>query len=185
MDERLEDEWRTFELYEKIRLRERRKKLLISSLALILFFSLCAVPVVEERSPKWKSLRAAQRLSVEVEKLKTLAIHEKKPARITFLNEGVMKIEILDDCKNETGTLFEQKEWKDESGALKILSPVEARTFDVKLAIDQICFDPVFGLDEIKRRVLVIAPVKDLTEHRLDRASYVIMDGDSAKISIN
>ena len=85
MDERIDEEWRTFELYEKIRVRERRKKLLISSLALILFFTLCAVPVVEERSPKWLSLRAAQRLSIEVEKLKTLAIHEKKPAKISFL----------------------------------------------------------------------------------------------------
>ena len=141
--------------------------------------------MVEERAPKWKSLRAAQRLSVEVEKLKTLAIHEKKPARITFLDQGVMKVEILDDCKNEKGALFEQKEWKNEGGELKVLSPTEAKTFDVKLAIDQICFDPVFGLEEIKRRVLVIAPVKDLTEHRLDRASYVILDGDSAKISIN
>lgn len=185
MDERLEDEWRTFELYEKIRLRERRKKLLISSLALILFFTLCAVPVVEERSPKWKSLRAAQRLSIEIEKLKTLAIHEKKPAKLTFLEEGSMRIEVVDDCQKTAGTLVEQKQWKDERGELKVLSPTEAKGLDVKLVVDQICFDPVFGLEEMKRRVLVVVPVKDLTDHRLDRASYVIMDGESAKISIN
>lgn len=185
MDERLEEEWRTFELYEKIRVRERRKKLTISVIALILFFSLCAVPVVEERSPKWKSLRAAQRLSIEIEKLKTLAIHEKKPAKITFLEQGGMKVEVLDDCKKPSGTLVEQKQWKDEQGALKVLTTHEAKDLDVKLVVDEICFDPVYGLEEMKRRVLVIVPVKDLTEHRLDRASYVIMDGDSAKISIN
>jgi hypothetical protein len=33
--------------------------------------------------------------------------------------------------------------------------------------------------------VIVIAPVKDLSEERLDRASYVVLEGESAKISIN
>jgi hypothetical protein len=185
MDERLDQEWRTFELYEKIRVRERRKRLLISSLALILFFALCAVPVVAERSPKWKSLRAAQRLSIEIEKLKTLAIQKKKPVKITFLEKGEMRIDLLDDCKNTTGTLIEQKAWKNEGGDLKVLTPSEASQFDLKLAIDEVCFDPVFGLENIKRRVIAVVPVKDLTEHRLDRASYVILDGDSAEISIN
>lgn len=185
MAERLEDEWRTFELYEKIRLRERRKKFLVSALALILFFTLCAVPVVKERSPKWRSLRAAQRLSIEIEKLKTLSIQEKKPAKITFLENGSMKIEVLNVCTDASGRLVEQKEWKHEEGTLKVLSVADAKALDVKLVVDQICFDPVFGLDEMPRRVVGIIPVKDLTEQRLDRASYIVLDGDSAKISID
>jgi len=185
MAEPIEEEWRTFELYEKIRVRERRKKLSISILALILFLVLCAVPVVNERAPKWKSLRAAQQLSVEVEKLKTFAIHEKKAAKLTFLADGSEKVEILSDCKEASGNLVDEHPWRNEGGRLKVLTPDEAKALDVNLVVDQICFDPVYGLEGSQRHVLVIAPVKDLTEHRLDRASYVILDGDSAKISIN
>jgi hypothetical protein len=76
--------------------------------------------------------------------------------------------------------------WPDADGSLKVLSNEEAKNFSLKLANDQICFDPVYGLDGVKtRKVLVIAPVKDLSESRLDRASYVILEGESAKISIN
>jgi hypothetical protein len=55
------------------------------------------------------------------------------------------------------------------------------------LATDEICFDPVFGLEvsPAARGVVVVVPVNDLTAGRLDRASYVILDGESAKISIN
>jgi hypothetical protein len=77
-------------------------------------------------------------------------------------------------------------EWLSSSGELKVLSSVEAREYSLKLASDEICFDPVFGLEGLKgSRVVVLVPVKDLAEHRLDRASYVVLEGESAKISIN
>lgn len=188
MGEPLNEEWKTFELYEKIRLRQRRKRFWISTLTFLLFLVLCAVPVVDEQMPKWKSLQLAQRLAVEIEKLKTLAIQRKQPIRMSFLDTGEMKIELVKQCQDpaDAGTVLVQKKWISDPAELKVLHNAEAQAFDLKQAFDQVCFDPVFGLDAIKtRRVLVVAPVKDLTENRLDRASYVILDGESAKISIN
>ena len=187
MDRPIEEEWRNFELYEKVRVREHRKRFVLISLTVLLFFALCSVPVFEERLPKWRSLRAAQRISVELEKLKSLAIHEKKPVRMIFLADGHFRMEIVSQCQSDAGLkIVREGEWPDAEGTLKVLSAEEAKTFSLKLANDQICFDPVFGLDGVKtRKVLVIAPVKDLSESRLDRASYVILEGESAKISIN
>jgi hypothetical protein len=187
MDRPIEEEWRNFELYEKVRVREHRKRFILISLTILLFFSLCSVPVFEERMPKWKSLRAAQVLSVELEKLKTLAIHEKKPVRIHFLENGRFQFDVISDCQSQVVLkTIREGTWPDAGGELKVLSSDEAKTFSLKLANDQLCFDPVFGLDGVKtRKVLVIAPVKDLSDNRLDRASYVILEGESAKISIN
>lgn len=189
MDESLDaEEWKTFELYEKIRIRKRRQKFWISSLVFALFLVLCAVPVIDEQLPKWKSLELARRLAVEIEKMKTLSIQKKQPIRMSFLDNGEMSVEMVATCQDApgSGTLLWQKQWITEPQDLKVLHSTEALTFELKMAMDHVCFDPVYGLDDIKtRRVVVIAPVKDLTEQRLDRASYVILEGESAKISIN
>ncbi len=191
LEAKLEEEWRTIELYEKVRVVERRKKIIFSTLALLTFLTLCAVPVVEERMPKWKTLKAAQQLSFEIDKLKLISIKNKKPARLTFLENGDFKVELIDQCKttgpeSAPAKLVEQKHWEQDSDELKVLNPAETLKFDVKLAIDEICFDPVYGAEDIKsKKVVVIAPVKDLSENRLDRASYIIIESDSAKISIN
>ena len=187
MDRPIEEEWRNFELYEKVRVRENRKRLFLITLTALGFFGLCAVPVVEERLPKWRSLRAAQRLSVQLEHLKTLSIQERKPIRFRFLEGGHYQFEILNECQSETPLrIVNEGVWPDAEGTLKILSGAEAQALSLKVATDQICFDPVFGLEGVKtRKVVVVAPVKDLSEQRLDRASYIILDGESAKISIN
>ena len=187
MDRPIEEEWRNFELYEKVRVRENRKRLLLVSATLLTFLGLCAVPVVDERLPKWRSLRAAQSLAVQLEHLKTLSIQEKKPIRLHLQANGQFQFELVNECLSETPLrIVSEGTWPDSEGTLKILSAEEAKVLSLKLATDQICFDPVFGLDGVKtRKVVVIAPVKDLSEQRLDRASYIILDGESAKITIN
>ena len=77
-------------------------------------------------------------------------------------------------------------DWNDRGGSLSVLKAEEAKTLSLRQVSDQVCFDPVYGLEGVRsRRVLVVAPVKDLTEQRLDRASYIVLEGESAKISIN
>ena len=196
MDESLENkreqEWRTFELYEKVRVRDRRKKIFLSTLAALGFLTLCAVPIVEERLPKWKSLKAAQELSFEIEKLKLIAIKHKKAAKISFLETGEFRVELLANCEGDIGgvspksEILEQTKWDPGANELKVLNPLDSVQFNVKLAIDQLCFDPVKGTEGIKnKKVVVIVPVKDLAENRLDRASYIILETPSVKISIN
>ena len=137
--------------------------------------------------PKWHSLRAASELSVVLEKLKTLSIQEKHPVRIRFLEGARYQFEVVNQCQSETPLkIVNEGLWPDSEGSLKILDLAEAKDLSLKLATNQVCFDPVFGLDGVKtRKVVVIVSVKDLSERRLDRASYIILEGESAKISIN
>ena len=66
------------------------------------------------------------------------------------------------------------------------MNAVEAQKANLKLAVQQICFDPVDGLNFPKnKKVIVVVPVKDLAESRLDRASYVEIETASARIAIN
>lgn len=179
----IEQQWRTFELYEKIRIRQRRKRLLVIVSTVVLFLGLCSVPVIEDRLPKWKSLEVAQELSIEIEKMKTLSIQEKKPVQLILGANGELRVEVVDSCKDPHIIRSIQKHWDDFDHELKVLSPEEGKVFQIGIAVNQLCFDPVFGLDGNKgKKVIVILPVKDLS---LDRASYVVVESESAKISIN
>jgi hypothetical protein len=187
MDRPLEEEWRNYELYEKVRVRDQRKRFWTVFLASLLFLVLCAVPVIEERTPKWRGLQVARLLWVELEHMKTRAIQEKHPMRMRFLDQGRFKVELVQDCRNPM-VLREEKvsDWAQGDSSIQVLGTKDLEHFGLKQGSDSICFDPVFGLDGIKgRKVIVIAPVKDLSEDRLDRASYVVLEGESAKISIN
>jgi hypothetical protein len=190
MDRPLEEEvqWRDFELYEQVRIRQNRNRFLILGSALIVFLSLCAVPVVKERLPKWQSLRAAREISTELERMKTLSIQEKRPVRLKFMEGGRYRLEVLEKCSG--GAVLKELDsavWTSNASELAILSRAEAARYSLGLATDEVCFDPVFGLEvsQSVRTVVIVVPVNDLTAGRLDRASYVILDGESAKISIN
>lgn len=187
MDQPLEPEWRDFELYEKIRVRDRRKRFWTIALTTLGFLGLCSVPVVTERLPKWQSLDAALQLSIELEHMKTRAIQEKRSAVLRFLDSGRYRVEFVSDCASKQSPELEKEaSWADQAGALKVLTLPELGRHAITLGAEEICFDPVYGLSEVKgRKVLVIAPVKDLSEGRLERASYVELEGESAKISIN
>jgi hypothetical protein len=187
MDHPLEDEWRNFELYEKIRVRERRQRFWTITLAAFLFLALCSVPVIQDRLPKWQSLDAALEISLELEHLKTRAIQEKRSAWLRFSGPGEFRVDFVSDCESKADPVVEKvSRWKDREGSLKVLVREELSRHSIALGVDEICFDPVYGLSGVKSRiVLVIAPVKDLTEGRFERASYVELEGESAKISIN
>ncbi len=187
MDQPLEEEWRNFERYEKIRIRERRKRFWTIALAIFFFFGLCSIPVIRERSPKWQSLRAALELSLELEHMKTRAIQEKRPAILRFTEGAGFRVEFVADCASKSEPSLEKEgKWQDHEGALKVLSTEDLTHHSIALGADEFCFDPVYGLNGVKTRlVLVIAPVKDLAEGRMERASYVELEGESAKISVN
>jgi hypothetical protein len=187
MDQPIEEEWRNYELHEKVRIRDQKKRFWTITLAVSLFLGLCAVPVVRERLPKWRGLDAARVISLSIEAMKTRAIREKKPLRIRFTGEGTYRIEVLNDCKDQSPLRFDaDSPWPDRGGALRVLSRADLEKFSIGQGVESICFDPVFGLaGGESRQVLVVVPVKDLSEGRLDRASYVLIEGESAKISIN
>jgi hypothetical protein len=207
MDSALETEWDTGDLYEKRRVKSRRRWVLLLSAVFLTFLGLCSVPVIQERSPKWKTLQAARRLAVQIEQLKTLAIQKKKAMHLRWSEQGELVLLESAHCSapvapvtpgapvsdtsgggsTDVPQIVEKKSWIDPARVHGLLG-AEASALDLRWVIDKICFDPVYGLQfeaEQSRAIFVLVPVKDLTDKRLDRASYVVMDGSSAKISIN
>lgn len=192
MDEHLDRKYLEVELYEKNLVRERRKKLILISLAFTVFLFLCGMPVFNERLPKWESLKAARKIAVEIEKLKTESLQLKKPLLLSVLDNGQVKVEEVGNCGVGSGESFAIKEklhevnWMDPADEIGLLNQVDAKKLNLNFAVQQICFDPVSGVSSPKvKKVFVVAPVKDLAESRLDRASYIEIDSTSARISIN
>ncbi len=190
----VQEEWRSFELYEKKRVRDRRKKALFIGITLVLFLGLCSIPVIHERAPKWQTLAIARNLAVEVEKLKTLAIKKKQAARLVFVEPNLLTVELVTHCGivdehspvHLAGQSLVTKQWTPTEGVYKILTPELAKQFSIALVEPELCFDPVLGMVSKHNKVVIaIVPVNDLAEQRLDRASYVIIDGDSATVTLN
>ena len=192
MDEHLERQYLEVELYEKIVVRERRRKAILISLASMIFLFLCAIPVYNERFPKWESLKAARNIAVEIQRIKTESLNLKKPLLLSVLENGMIKVERVSSCNIAPGQtpiaeeqLYE-KNWINSNEAITLLSETDAKKLKFNLSVHQICFDPVTGVNSPKfKKVFVIVPVKDLAESRLDRASYVEVESSFARISIN
>lgn len=188
------DEWRgvTFEgeLHEKVQKRERRRRTLVVGTVFVVFLLLCAIPVYQNRMPKWRGIQAAAQLSVLLEGIKTRSIQTQKAVRLHVSRTGGTRIDVLDSC--EPGAKAIQSEsgtWPNAEGQLEVLSVVQAKMMGLEFVSDEVCVDPVQGLME-EKRVLVIVPVNDLAqsesnEEALGRASYVTVIGDSAKISVD
>ncbi len=192
MDEHLERQYLEVELYEKIIVRERRRKAILICLAFSLFLFLCGIPVYNERLPKWESLKAARKIAVEIERLKTESLHLKKPLQLSILDGGLLKVEQVSGCgipSDELATaqeLISEKKWARADGGVALLSEADAKRLHLNFTVRQICFDPVNGLSSSKtKKVIVLVPVKDLAESRLDRASYVELETSSARTTIN
>ena len=192
MDEHLERQYLEVELYEKILVRERRRNGILITLTFLLFMFLSGIPVYKERFPKWQSLQAARKIAVAIEKLKTESIQLKKPLQLSLLENGQMKVEQLSSCSAAIGStpvaegLLYEKIWTHAQNDMALMNEVESKKFNMNFVVQRICFDPVEGLSAARmKRVIVVVPVNDLAESRLDRASYVEIESSSAKISIN
>lgn len=192
MDEHLERNYLEVELHEKVVVRERRRKGILIGIALVLFLFLCGVPVFNERLPKWESLQAARTLAIELEKLKTESLRLKKPLRMSVSAAGQLEVVQVQGCEaSADGTQVAEEKvysrnWHQSTDALSLMGESEAKSMKMKYVVNELCFDPVSGLHSPKtKKVFVILPVKDLAESRLDRASYVEVESQTAKISIN
>jgi hypothetical protein len=110
---------------------------LVFGSALVLFLSLCAVPVVKERLPKWRSLRAAREISTALEGVKTLSIREKRPIRLKFIGGGQYRVDVLERCGAD-GVLKELPPgtWTLRSEELVILAHADAAQYSLGLPDD-------------------------------------------------
>jgi len=100
------EEWKNFELWEKIEQRLRKKRRLIIFLSIILFFILSSIPIFMDRKPYWKAVSLSLSFTKEILSLKKQAILEHKAMRLRFLNDpqqppGAYVIERMVHCRSE------------------------------------------------------------------------------------
>jgi hypothetical protein len=192
-----QDEWRNFELWEKLeRLNLRRRRFWILG-ALLGMILLSSVPVVIDRSPKWKTLAAARRLAVQLNAVKREAAIEHVPYRLRFEGGGSTRyvVERVSSCDSahrggdDFGVALWQGELAKDAGSLALIAPEEGTRFGLQGLLREFCYDPLHGSAQTPATGQVagfaIAPVKDLSSTELGRASVVLLEGALAEVTFN
>lgn len=181
-------EWRAFELWEKIEVNERRKKRIWVICAVIVFLAISAIPAWIENRPKWVTLAASRRLTATLSHLKARAAVEHQAFRLRFDEAGSLSyvIERVASCAlkdathsqvTERGQLLSDALSKD----YLLLSRWDAQSVGVPGVEESFCYDPLHGVwsgveDGAGRGLkgIGVISVKDLTEGRMDRASFTL-----------
>src|SRR6185295_1415525 len=87
-------EWSHYELWEKLELKLRRRKLIWISATVALFLALSAVPIVLDRKPKWTAMSISRRLAQLINGMKSEASLKHQAHRISFADDGSLAYEI-------------------------------------------------------------------------------------------
>lgn len=185
-------EWINYELWERIQVRIRKKKLLWIFLAFLLFILLSSIPIMIDRWPKWVSIRAARELASTLNQVKTLAAAEGKAARLRFLTgaDGTLLDYVI-----EESTTCQSTQWKEHvkgqllsakyRGGYTVLTPEQGLTLNIPRLITAFCYEsisePLIG----PMSGFAVTSVKDLTSLRVDRSSVVLLSGTYAEISFD
>lgn len=188
-----QEEWKNYELWEKIEIKLQRKRRIWIFSTVFVFLVLSSVPVVIDRTPYWAARKGAVEISKKLTELKRESLKNRKAVRVKFLAEPGLPIEYseVENCQSAEST--QNTRWQPDLRSrdeLKFVSSTEPGIQNRLLLTQEICFDPVKGFvstsaGELKQAV-AISSVKDLTENsRFDRVSVVVLQGESAEISFN
>src|SRR5579885_1751897 len=94
-------EWSHYELWEKLELKLRRRKLIWISGTIVVFLALSSVPIIIDRAPKWTAMSISRRLAQVINGMKSEASLKHQPYRIRFAPDGSLayQVERVPSCK--------------------------------------------------------------------------------------
>ncbi len=177
--------WNSYELFEKIRIRKRRRTLWMGFVVSTVFLSLCAIPVVRERLPQWNAVRASREIVLLLEEAKILAQKERIPVRLKFETDRV-NIDFPKSCTDPLPTEFAKTwSWTQHSFPVQLMDSSLATQNGLGVKLLEFCFDPVLGVSQESKSSLVVIPSVDIPVQRLDRISVVTVDGADGRIQLN
>ncbi len=198
-----DDEWRQFELWEKIELRLRRRKHVWIAITAALFLLLSSVPIALEMWPKWVGLHVSRQIAQEVNRLRGRAILEAGAQRIAFSTDAGLnyQIERAENCSSpaelwkpvKSGGFLRSKLGRSIAERFRVLDVDSGRALGVPSLVHQICFDAIHGFSGVtppgqaqaqasKALGVAVARQIDIDEKRLDRVSVVLLTGNSAEV---
>ena len=184
-------EWEGYELWEKVELREIRKRRFWILSTILMFLVLSAIPICIERLPNWVARSLTRQLAQEVNHLKMEASVARMPYRLKFTDSAGLNytVEKISDCRFPKGEIVRTRSLNSLSfvNSFTWFTPSHGAEMGVPGLVDQFCYDPLLGSDIAMRgkkmEGLAVIPVKDLSEKRLDRMSILLLTGPSAEIS--
>lgn len=195
-------EWETYELWEKVELRARRKRRIWIVATFFLFLILSAVPIVMNQYPRWIARSLARQLGQQINQMKRDASIAKSPYRIRIYEGESLQftIEKVADCEAGQGEVIQTRlldypsiVGKDGTGrtggkgSFRWVSSEMAAELGVPGLVNQFCYDPFKGSDATLKGKSVagvgVISVKDLAEKRVDRIALLLLTGPSAEIS--
>ena len=197
-----DDEWRPFELWERIELRLRRKRLWIILAVAVVFVGILAEPLIADRLPKWRALNAMRVLAVRANQMKVDAASLGVPLRLRIENSSAgpqYVVERVDQCDTNRGfsngiveaqsgrvwgggPLFENPE---RGAEFVVFDPRQAITLGLERVTTAVCYDPL-GTESIEGvQALGILIAKDLANQRLDRVAFLNFSGLFAEIDFD
>lgn len=187
-----DDEWRQFELWERIELRLRRKKVWIILAVAFVFVAILAIPIVQDRLPKWRALNAMRVLAVRANQMKVDAAALGVPLRLRIENSAQgpqYVIERVERCDSGTsarawggGAVFDRPEVASE---FVVFEPRDATRLRLERVTTDVCYDPTGAEASGRVQALGILSAKDLTSGRLDRAAFLNFSGLFAEIDFD
>jgi hypothetical protein len=182
-------EWENYELWERIELRLRRRRQLWIAGTVVVFLLLSAIPIVRERMPAWRSLRAARTLAQEIGRMKRDAAIEHRALRIAFTDPSSLRFEVqsLQSCSAAAGSVVRSGALLRDSAGITLVEPRDGQAVDVPGLASSFCYDAMAGSASVLAGNPVVGfavlPVKDLAQGRQDRMSLLLLKGPSAEIT--
>jgi hypothetical protein len=188
-----DSEWSAYELWEKVEVKLRNRRKWIISFTILLFLVLSSLPLIQDRKAKWEGLSVMRKLAIGINETKVEASRLDHPLRVELVqNEDGIFYRVLkvSDC----GAVGEEVSHRrildqEESKSFKILDSKLGYDLSIPGIVQQLCYHPIDGNsvlpDSLPTQAFGILPVKDLTDRRTDRASFVYLTGNSAEISFD
>jgi hypothetical protein len=181
-------QWNSYELWEKVEVRLRRRKYLWIAATAVVFIALSAVPIVVDRWPKWQALSAVRSLAQEINRLKRDASVERVAYRVRFSGEGGLaySVERASSCSSVDVTSVRSGVLPLPAAGFALMTREQGGTFGVLGLVESLCYDFLAGSDAVLRGESVVGfgvlPVNDLTDARIDRLAILTAAGPSAEI---
>ncbi len=191
------NKWDLYELYEKVEARKAKKRRVWIIFTITFFLILSAIPVIVDRRGKWQSYTAVRKLGQELNALRREAALGQKAVRLRFTAPGTLKyvVETAIHCDSQSWAQIRLADLLKEPRSFDyaVITASQSKDLDIPGLINNFCYDPFRGtqtdLDALPVKsgmektpnAFAVIPVKDLTEKRLDRVSFLMLARENSE----
>lgn len=183
-------EWESYELWEKIEVRLKRRKLLIIAAAVAVFLMLSSIPIVMDQLPRWRAVTISRRLAQQINRLKREAGMDHQSYRITLNPDLTFVISRAARCVDASG-------WSEvRTGTLvptgpagyQLLNAAQGEELGIPGLAQQLCYDHLSGTQLPADGGIVGFATgfeNDIRDRRLDRISILLVKGISGEMNLD